>query len=423
MKIQKVSISDINPAIYNPRVNLQPGDPDYEKLKKSISTFGCIELLVWNERTKTLISGHQRLKILIEQGLTEVEVIVVNFSIEQEKACNLALNKISGDWDQEKLAILLEELQAIPDFNTSLTGFELPEISHILDDYHKAKENDDFDPNAELGKIREAVTKKGDLIELGSHRILCGDSGDLEFLKRLLNAEKAQVVYTDTPYGCNYDDSQRPTGHKKKRKWDPIQADNMEQEEYRAWLKKVFQNMTPFLAEGCPIYIWNGYAQFGPMHLMLRNLGFHVSCVITWVKERFALGYADYNHQSEFCLYGWKEDNGAHKWYGPPNETTVWEVSRDRINTLIHPSQKPVALAQRAIKNSSIKGDVILDLFLGSGSTLIGAESLGRRCYGMEIDPRYCDVIIKRYITYVGYENVSEELVRRYMGEVTHAGE
>jgi len=198
-------------------------------------------------------------------------------------------------------------------------------------------------------------------------------------------------------------------------KWEPIESDDMEQKEYESWLKTVLSNMGKFIGQGSPIYIWNGHRQFGPMHLMLNELGFHVGCVITWVKERFALGYADYNHQSEFCLYGWKEGNGAHRWYGKSNETTVWEVARDSINTLIHITQKPVALAQRAIKNSSKRGDIVLDMFLGSGSTLIAAESLERSCYGAEISPAYCDAIVRRYINYVGEENVKQEILEKYM--------
>ncbi len=420
MKIQKIPISTIKPAGYNPRVHLKPGDAEYEKLKRSIKEFGYIDPIIFNSRTGNLVGGHQRLSVLIEEGFSEVEVSIVDLPSDKEKALNIALNRISGAWDDGKLAVLLEELQKIPEFDVGLTGFDAPEISQILDNFHKTKE-DDFDPDAALDDIKEPITQKGDLIELGSHRILCGDSSDPESLKILLDGKKAHMVYTDPPYAVSYDDSQRPTGHKKKRKWEPIQADNMGQEEYEVWLGTVFKNLTGFLAKGCPLYVWNGYRQFGPMHLMLNNLEFHIGCVITWVKERFALGYADYNHQSEFCLYGWKEDNGAHKWYGPPNESTVWEVPRDAINTLEHPSQKPAALAQRAMKNSSTRGNIVLDLFLGSGSTLIASESMGRCCFGMEIDPRYCDVIVKRYIAYAGKENVSAELAQKYLKEASDA--
>jgi len=422
MKIKKISIEDINPAPYNPRIDLKPGDPAYEKLKRSIKEFGYIDPIVWNFRTGNLVGGHLRMRVLAEQDVKEVEVSVVNLSLEKEKALNIALNKISGDWDDVKLATLLDELEQLPDFDIGLTGFDPPEISSLFDRYLSVNGEDDFDVEKEAEKITEPVTCRGDIIELGKHRILCGDSVDLEDLKKLFQGKKADLVVCDPPYNVAYNDQQRPTGVKKKRKWDPIESDAMGQEEYEAWLKAVLSNLGKFIGQGAPIYLWNGYRQFGPMHLMLNDLGFHVSCVIIWKKERFALSYSDYNQQSEFCLYGWKKGNGAHNWYGPTNETTVWEVSRDNINTLVHPTQKPVALSQRAIKNSSKKDDIVLDLFLGSGSTLIGAESMGRRCFGVEIDPKYCDVIIRRYIAYVGRENVAEKLVHKYLKEEIHVG-
>lgn len=420
MEIQKVSVSEINPAPYNPRVDLQPKDPEYQKLKKSIATFGYVEPLVWNERTKTLISGHQRLKILIEQGLTEVEVSVVDLSLEQEIALNLALNKIKGDWDDDKLAVLIEELQKIPDFDVGLTGFDSSEISQLLDSHHEAKEDDDFDFEAAIESIKEPVTKTGDLIELGQHHIFCGDSSNPEHIKLLLGNEKVNLLNCDPPYNVSYYGGNRPHAHarpKEHKLWDRIYSDNLSQEEYEKWLKNILTIINPYFAKGAPIYVWNGHRQFGPMYLILTELGFHISCVITWAKERFAIGYGDYNQQTEFCLYGWKEDNGSHIWFGPNNESTLWEVHRDLTKSYIHPTQKPIALAQRAIKNSSKRGDLVLDTFLGSGSTLIAAESLERRCFGIEIDPRYCDAIVKRYIVFVGRDKVSQELVQKYMRE------
>lgn len=415
MEIRKIPISEIKKAPYNPRIDLKPGDSAYEKLKRSIETFGYVKPLVWNKRTGNLVGGHQRLAILLAEGVTEVDVSVVELDLDQEKALNLALNKIQGEWNNEKLAVLMEELDQLPDFEVGLTGFDTPEISMLFDRYLSHGGEDDFDVKKEAETITDPVTHRGDIIELGTHRILCGDSADLEDLKKLLQKEMADLVYMDPPYACSYDDSQRPTVKKKKRKWEPIQSDNMGQEEYEVWLGTVFKNLTGFLAKGCPLYVWNGYRQFGPMHSMFENLGFHVACVLTWVKERFALGYSDYNHQSEFCLYGWKEDNGAHNWYGPTNETTVWEVSRDPVTALIHGTQKPVVLAQRAITNSSKRGDIVLDIFLGSGSTLIAAESLERSCFGVEISPAYCDAIVRRYIAYVGADNVSEDIKKRYI--------
>lgn len=423
MVIRKVLVSEINPAVYNPRLDLQPGDPDYEKLKKSIATFGYVEPLVWNERTKTLISGHQRLKILIEQGMSEVEVSVVNLSPDQEKALNLALNKIRGNWDEDKLAALLEELKKMPDFDIALTGFDAPEISRILDNYYESKNPDDFDFEAAVESIKEPITQKGDLIELNGHRILCADSTSYEDVVLLMGDDKAHLINCDPPYNIAYLGGNRPNTAKarpkRSRNWERIYSDNLSQEEYEAFLNKVFVNMDKFLMPGCSFYIWNGHNQFAPMHCMLKALNYHIGCVIVWAKPNFAISYGDYHQQTEFCLYGWKEGE-KHRWFGAVNESSLWDERRDPTAQYIHPTQKPVALAQRAIRNSSQRGEIVVDFFLGSGSTLIGAESLGRRCFGIEIDPRYCDAIVRRYIAYVGKENVSEELVRKYLPEVAN---
>ncbi len=418
MRIKKIKIEQINPAAYNPRVDLKPGDTEYEKLKNSIANFGCVEPLVWNKRTGNLVGGHQRLKILVEQGFAEVEVSVVDLSLEKEKALNLALNKISGDWDDEKLALLLDELNKTKDLDVTLTGFDLSEISQILDRAEEIKE-DNFNIEDELNKD-EAITQKGDLILLGKHRLFCGDSSSAEDMETLMGSSKANLIFTDPPYNVDYYGGNRPDPRESRptggKNWQRIYNDNLTQEEYENWLKQILANITSYLDKGSSFYVWNGHKQFGPMNLMLRELGCHVSCVITWAKESFALGYGDYNQQTEFCMYGWKEDNGVHNWYGPLNETTLWQIKRDSTASYIHPTQKPIALAARAIKNSSKRDDIILDAFLGSGTTLIAAQMLNRVCFGTEIDPHYCDGIVRRYIKVVGEDKVSKELLDKYIG-------
>jgi len=423
MKIKKIPIKDINPAPYNPRKDLKPGDLEYEKLKNSIGTFGLVEPLVWNERSGNLVGGHQRLKVLIESGIKEVDVSVVDLDEYKEKALNLALNKIQGDWDSDKLDILVEELSKIPDFDMGLAGFDFPEVSQILDRLEEAKE-DEFDLEKELEDIGKPITQKGDLIKLGEHRLLCGDSSSPEDIKRLIGTERVDLVFTDPPYNVNYYGGNRPTTDarpKNSRNWERIYNDNLSQEEYEIWLKKIFTNINSYLAPGAPLYCWNGSAQFGPMYQMLTGLGFHVSCVITWAKQNFSISYADYNQATEFCLYSWKENNGSHNWYGPNNESTLWEVKRDPTKNYTHPTQKPVALAHRAIKNSSKRGDIVLDMFLGSGTALIAAEGLKRKCFGLELDERYCDSIVRRYIAFVGEANVPVILRKKYCKEASHA--
>jgi DNA modification methylase len=423
MRIEKIAIEKINVAIYNPRVDLQPGDSDYENLKKSIDTFGLVEPLVWNKRSGNLVGGHQRLKVLIAAGFKEVEVSIVDLDPVQEKALNLALNKIQGAWDNEKLAELVEELTKIPDFDIGLTGFDLPEVSEILDRVEEAKE-DGFDLEKELNREGEPVTQKGDLIILGRHRLLCGDSSNPADIKRLIGDAKVNLIFSDPPYNVNYYGGNRPSANtrpKKHRDWERIYNDNLSQGEYEEWLKTILKNVTPYLAPGAPCYLFNGSAQFGPMYQILTELEFHVSCVITWAKESFAIGYGDYNQQTEFCLYGWKEDNGAHHWYGPNNESTLWQVKRDHTASYNHPTQKPIALAHRAIKNSSKRGDIVLDMFLGSGTTLIAAEGLKRTCFALEIDPYYADSCIRRYLAVAAKDTVSEELRKKYEKEEINA--
>jgi len=422
MKIEKVLISKINPAEYNPRVNLTPEDPEYQKLEQSMTNFGYVDPIIWNSQTGNLVGGHQRFKILAAQGLTEIDVSVVDLSLIKEKVLNLALNKIGGKWDDDKLSPILEELSNCSDIDVLLTGFDLPEISEILD-RSVENEDDDFNFDEAIKDIEEPVTQKGDLVELGRHRILCGDSSSPDDIKLLLGEEKVNLLHCDPPYNVDYyggnrpNKKSRPSNHKL---WDRIYSDDMTQEDYEKWLRTIFSNITPFLAEGAPIYVWNGHRQFGPMHLMLTKLDYHISTVITWAKEQFAFGHGDYHQKTEFCLYGWKKENGAHIWYGPNNESTLWEISRDSTKSYIHPTQKPIAIPQRAIRNNSKRDDIVLDLFLGSGSTLIAAEILGRRCFGLEIDPKYVDGIVKRYMAFVGIDNVSKEIKEKYAEGVIH---
>ena len=343
-----------------------------------------------------------------------MEVSVVDLDLKEEKALNLALNKIRGDWNIEKLGELLDELGKSPDFDVTLTGFDIPEISEILDQLEEAKE-DDFDFERALKDEEKATTKSDDIIELGEHRILCGDASKPEDLARLLGRETVGLIHTDPPYNVNYYGGARPHDKarpKDSRRWQRIYNDNMSQEDYEEWLKTIITNASKYLAPGAASYIWNGSRQFGPMYDMLTELNFHIGCVITWAKERFAIGYGDYNQQTEFCLYGWKEKAGAHKWYGPNNESTLWQIKRDP--KYIHPTQKPVELAHRAIRNSSKRGDIVLDLFLGSGTTLIAADSLKRRCFGTEISRAFCDGIVKRYVNCAGKSKVSPEILAKY---------
>jgi len=420
MLVEKVSVSRINPAIYNSRIDLKPEDLEYQKLEQSLANFGYVDPIIWNKRTGNLVGGHQRFKILLKQGLTEVEASIVDLSLEKEKALNLALNKIQGKWDYEKLASLLDELTKIPNFDVGITGFDNSEISQIFDRYGEQKNPDDFDFNTTLENIKEPVTKRGDIIVLGSHIIFCGDSSNPDDMKTLMGNEKADILDCDFPYNVSYmqknNHPSADTRPKKSRKWPQIYSDNMPQAEYEEFMKTILTFIKQYLKPGSAIYIWQGLRQFPPMYQMLFDLDFHVSCFLVWLKESAAITYADYCYRTEQALYGWLK-GAPHYWAGKPGESNVWEVHRDPTKSYWHPTQKPVQLAQRALQNSSKIGDIVLDTFLGSGSVLIGAESLNRRCFGMEIDPHYCDAIVKRYISFVGADKVSSEIRDKYLSQ------
>ncbi len=419
--IQTICLNDYQFSPYNPRVDLKPGDPEYKNIERSIDEFGLLGLPVVNIKTHQVISGEQRIKVFKAKGITHIEAFVVDFSLEKEKAANLALNKVGGGWDKEKLAALLDELSKIPEFDVTVTGFNVAEIGQIFDRYGEQKDGDDYDFQSALESISEPKTKRGDIITLGNHRILCGDSTILDDVMLLMGNEMARLVNMDPPYNIAYLGGDRPRPKsarpKRSRNWERIYADNLSQEEYEEFLKKLFANIDKVLEPGCSFYIWNGHCQFAPMHRLLTDLNYHIGCVLTWAKPNFAISYGDYHQQTEFCLYGWKEGE-KHRWYGGVNESSLWQVKRDPTSQYRHPTQKPCELAARAIRNSSERGDIVLDLCLGSGSTLIAAESIDRRCFGIEIDPKYCDAIVRRYIAYKGIDKVSEDIRKKYLKEV-----
>ena len=419
MEIKKILVSEINPLVNNPRKDLQPDDPEYKQIEASIDVYGLVEPLVWNQRTKNLVGGHQRFKIMVSKGHKEIEVSVVDLDLDREKALNITLNKVQGIWDKEKLSLLLDGLVKIPDFDITATGFTPPELSQLFDRYLESKGEDDFDTDKVAESIVEPITKRGDILELGNHRILCGDSSSQDDFKLLMNGHSADMLDVDVPYNVSYMGGDRPnpnTRPKKSRQWDKIYSDDMPQPEYEVWMRKVFGNVKEYLKPGAAAYFWQGHRQIPPMYQILLELGFHISSIICWLKESAAISYGDYSFRSEHALYGWLE-GAPHYFAGKPGCSNVWEINRDPTKQYIHPTQKPVELAAVAIRNSSKIGDIVLDCCIGGGGVLIAAESLGRRCFGCEIDPRYCDAIVRRYIAYVGKDKVSSDIVKRYLKE------
>ena len=387
MIIEKKNTADLLPADYNPRKDLKPGDAEYEKLKRSIEQFGYVEPVIWNQTTGRVVGGHQRLKVLMDMGMTEVDCVVVAMDEEKEKALNIALNKISGDWDKDKLALLIADLQGA-DFDVSLTGFEPAEIDALFKDTLKdGVKDDDFDVGAELAQ--PTMTKPGDVWTLGRHRLICGDSTKAETYDLLMGGTKANLVITDPPYNVNYEGSA-----------GKIKNDNMADEAFYNFLLDAYTQMHSAMADDASIYVFHADTEGLNFRRAFADAGFYLSGCCIWKKQSLVLGRSPYQWQHEPCLYGWKK-NGKHQWYTGRKETTIWEFDKPKKNG-DHPTMKPIPLLAYPIMNSSMSNSVVLDPFGGSGSTLIACEQTDRICYTVELDEKFCDVIVKRYIGQVG---------------------
>ena len=370
MIIEKKNTADLLPADYNPRKDLKPGDA-----------------VIWNKTTGRVVGGHQRLKVLMDMGMTKVDCVVVEMDEDKEKALNIALNKISGDWDKDKLALLIADLQGA-DFDVSLTGFEPAEIDALFKDTLKdGVKDDDFDVGAELEK--PTMTKHGDIWTLGRHRLICGDSTKAETYDLLMGSTKANLVITDPPYNVNYEGSA-----------GKIKNDNMADEAFYNFLLDAYTQMHSAMADDASIYVFHADTEGLNFRRAFADAGFYLSGCCIWKKQSLVLGRSPYQWQHEPCLYGWKK-NGKHQWYTGRKETTIWEFDKPKKNG-DHPTMKPIPLLAYPIMNSSMSNSVVLDPFGGSGSTLIACEQTDRICYTVELDEKFCDVIVKRYIEQVG---------------------
>ena len=388
MNIKRMKLSELNPATYNPRKALKPGDAEYEKLMRSIKQFGYVELIVVNAATgNTVISGHQRLSVLMDMGIVEEDCIIVELDVDTEKALNIAMNKINGEWDKEKLALLITDLQG-EDFDISLTGFEPAEIDELFKDaLAGGLQDDEFDVEKELQK--PAITKLGDLWNLGKHRLVCGDSTTSEAFELLMAGRKANLVVTDPPYNVNYE-----------AQAGKIKNDNMGGEAFFTFLLVAFQHTHAHMASDASVYIFHADTEGLNFRKAFSDAGFYLSGTCIWKKQSLVLGRSPYQWQHEPVLFGWKK-KGKHLWYTGRKESTIWEFDKPRKNT-DHPTMKPVALLAYPIMNSSMSNTLVLDPFGGSGSTLVACEQTERSCFTIELDEKYCDVIIKRYSELVG---------------------
>lgn len=383
MEWKTLPVDVLRPAAYNPRKKLKAGDKEYEKIKNSILEFGYVEPIIVNY-DMTVIGGHQRLTVLKDLGYTEVQCVVVHIEDEHKvKALNIALNKITGAWNEQLLADLLVDLQSV-DFNTDLTGFEAPEIEQLFSKVHnKDIKEDDFGVEEELKN--PPISRKGDIWLLGRHRVICGDSTLPETYTKLMEGRRANLVLTDPPYNVNVEETA-----------GKIQNDNMPDEDFYKFLFAAFVNMEQNMENDASIYVFHADSKGLIFRQAFHDAGFYLSGCCIWKKNALVLGRSPYQWQHEPCLFGWKV-GGKHQWYSDRKQTTIWEYDRPK-SSKDHPTMKPVALMAYPIQNSCMSNCIVLDPFLGSGSTLIACEETGRICYGVELDEKFCDVIVKRYL-------------------------
>ena len=388
-----MKITDIIPYDKNPRLN----DGAVEAVANSIKEFGWRAPIVV-DKDMVIICGHTRLKAAIQLGLEEVPVhIADNLTPEQVQAYRIADNRTGeiAEWDYSLLPVELKELQD-SDFDLSLLGFDADELDKLLNGEEEnvvAEGETDADAVPEVPEV--AVSKRGEVYQLGKHRLMCGDSTKPEDVAKLLDGELADMVFTDPPYGVSYKGVNNPGG----RAWEVIENDDLRGDTLSEFLLAAFKNIKTHLREKRAFYIWYATSNHLQFEHAIIDAGLKSKQVLMWNKGMI-LGHSDYHWAFEPCFYGCKADENC-IWFGDRCQTTVWNIKRDNTREYVHPTQKPTALAVKAMFNSCKPGEIVLDLFGGSGSTLIACEQTNRVNRSMEFDPKYADVIRKRWAEFV----------------------
>jgi DNA modification methylase len=425
MLVEMRPIASIRPYDNNPRLN----DAAVDAVAASIKAFGFRQPIVVDE-DDVIVVGHTRYKAALKLGMKEVPVhVAVGLSPAQAKAYRLADNQTAtmSQWDDDKLPLELAALLEM-DFDLKLTGFSEDELLRLLGSETNEGQGD---PDAVPEPPDEAVTQPGDLWLLGKHHLLCADSSKPDDVDRLLDGAPIHLVNTDPPYNVKveprsnnaiaaglssfveygnsdpgrdvvrFPEKSKPTTRKLRAKDRPLANDFVSDEEFDGLLAAWFGNLARVLLPGRGFYVWGGYANVGNYPPVLKASGLYFSQAIIWDKQHPVLTRKDFMGAHEWCFYGWKE-GAAHQFFGPANATDLWHVKKVNPQNMIHLTEKPVELAARALEYSSKPGENVLDLFGGSGSTLIAAEQTGRKAYLMEVDPPYCDVIVQRYEQFTG---------------------
>lgn len=419
MSFEKIKITDLVPAPYNPRT-ISPTDK--EKLKNSLNKFGLVDPIVINLKNMHIIGGHQRYDALLDQymidGEFQAELNLIRLGDigwvfnetsltvdddNQEKAMNLALNKINGEWDLDKLEEVFNDLQ-LDGYDIDLTGFSNEELMELsinfteelnttLNDENLEAVEDDY---VEEDNI-EVTVELGDIYQLGQHRLMCGDSTNDEDIQALLNHQKADMVFTDPPYLMGFTGNVHADGTKSyNAKHGAIRNDKMSREDGDKFILKIFKNIQHYNRGAYYVCFYRLGLDY--IFRALDELNNNYKALIIWNKGNHTLSNSDYMSKYEPIVYGWFNE---HNFYGDRSNFDIWDIKRTSKNEL-HPTMKPIPLPAKAIQNSSKTGDIVLDFFGGSGSTLMACEQLNRRCYTMELEPKYCNVIIDRWESYTG---------------------
>lgn len=388
-EMQLISTEKLIPYVNNARTH---SAEQINKLRSSLREFGFINPVII-DRDLNVIAGHGRIEAAKAEGISEVPCVFADYLTEaQKKAYILADNRMAMDagWDEELLRVEIEALQA-ESFDVGLTGFDESEIADLFETDSEVKE-DGFDVDAELEK--PPVTKSGDLWLLGNHRLICGDSTREETYTLLMDGKKANLVVTDPPYNVNYEGSA-----------GKIKNDNMENGKFYQFLLDAFTCMEKVMENDASIYVFHADTEGLNFRKAFADAGFYLSGTCIWKKQSLVLGRSPYQWQHEPVLFGWKK-KGRHQWYTGRKESTIWEFDKPKKNG-DHPTMKPVPLVAYPIKNSSMTNCIVFDPFGGSGSTLIACEQTDRVCHTIELDEKFCDVIVKRFIEQAGTtENV-----------------
>lgn len=400
-KVEWLELKTLIPYAKNSRTH---SDTQVAQIAGSIKEFG-FNNPVLIDLEGGIIAGHGRVLAAQKLGLRAVPCIRLGHLTDtQRKAYVIADNRLAlnAGWDDSMLTLELQDLKA-EDFNLDLLGFEADELNALLNPIKETEGLTDEDAVPEVPE--EPITKPGDIYQLGRHRLMCGDSTSIDAVEKLMDGQLADMVFTDPPYNVAYE------GRGEKNKLGPIKNDDMTDSQFESFCADFFGCYFAAMKPLACIYVCHPDSQSAPKLAFEKTFAerFKKSSTIIWAKQSAGMGWQDYRAQHEPILYGWKEGSGKHFFCGDRSKTTIWKIGRDAQASYVHPTQKPVALPEEAILNSTKGQDIVLDLFGGSGSTLIAAEKTGRIARLMELDPKYCDVIVKRWEEFTGQKaNLAE---------------